>query len=54
MHQQVVKGLLKINVIMKALRGELSGLGSEWQQEAVKEGVGGYCRHYAPPTEPPF
>ncbi len=33
MRQQVVKGPLKINVIMKALRGGLSGLGSDRRQE---------------------
>ncbi len=33
MRQQVVKGPLKINVIMKALRGGLSGLGSDRRQK---------------------
>lgn len=39
MRQQVVKGPLKINVIMKALRGGLSGLGSDRRQEEEEEGA---------------
>lgn len=39
MRQQVVKGPLKINVIMKALRGGLSRLGSDRRQEEVAASI---------------
>lgn len=49
MRQQVVKSPLKINVIMKALRGGLSGPGSdrrrEGEEEEEEEGVASIMFH---------
>lgn len=47
MRQQVVKGPLKINVIMKALCGGLSGHGNDQQQDEEE-----VLQHYVPPAEP--
>lgn len=44
MRQRVVKGPLKINVIMRALRGGLSGLGTD-QQEEEEEGATSITLH---------
>lgn len=49
MRQQVVKGPLKINVIMKALRGGLSGLESDRRPEEEAEGAASIMFHQQNP-----